>query len=373
MVITNFNQIKQRKITLLSIIIVVAAVGTILLLGSHAETPYISAEAESGSLSGAATKISDSTASGSGAVQFGNASATTTSSTNLNGQMGVSLGTWAFTYEGLTSAEQETALTNMVNDGVKWVRVDVDSNNGDLPFIKAAEAKGINILAILEADGATTATPASMASLAIHEVLVLKPYGVEDYEVLNEPNGCAYQLTASAYTDILKSVYPALKTADAKSFVVAGGLCPNSGSNEPYTFLTAMYAAGAHGYFDALNDHPYSFPDTPLDSSDASNPWSYLPQMRATMVANGDSNKQIWLTEYGCPTGSLNDGYPAECSQAEEAEDITDAYQQVKAMPYIGPFFVYDWQDAADDFGLYNSDGTAKTAPLAAFMEAAGK
>jgi len=50
------------------------------------------------------------------------------------------------------------------------------------------------------------------------------------------------------------------KTADSSAFVLSAGLCPAPSSYEPYTYLTAMYAAGAHGYFDAMNMHPYITP-----------------------------------------------------------------------------------------------------------------
>jgi hypothetical protein len=251
------------------------------------------------------------------------------------------------------------------------VRVDVDSNNGDIDIVKDAEANGINIDAIIEASGGTTTTPSSMASLAKSEVPLLKSYGVNTFEVLNEPNGCGYQLSASAYTAILQSTYTEIKAVDPNSTVLAAGLCPNSGSNEPYTYITAMYQAGAKGYFDALNDHAYSIPDTPLQTSDSWNPWSYLPEIHNIMVANGDADKKIWITEFGCPTGSLDDGFPAECTDATLAQQITDAHEQQINMPYIGPLFIYDWQDGADDFGLYNSAGEPKPDSVAAFKSAA--
>jgi hypothetical protein len=360
-----YNLVSKKNITAFTFILAAAILGTVLILGSHAASPYASSEAESGTLGGVASVGSDSTASGSKYVQFGSVS-------SLNGQMGISAGTWAFTYEGLSSSAQQTAINNMVADGVKWLRVDVDLNNGDEPLIKAVQTKGISVDAILQAsDGTTTTTPSSMASLATHEVSVLKPLGVETYEVLNEPNDCAYQLSASDYTAILKSVYTTIKAEDPNASVIAGGLCPNSGSNEPYTYVSAMYSAGAHGYFDALNDHAYTGAETPLQTSDPTNPWSYLPQIHQTMVDNGDGNKPIWITEFGCPTGSANDGFPVICTEDQLATQITDAYQQVKSMSYIGPLFIYDWQDGIDDFGLYNSDGTPKTAPLAAFTAAA--
>jgi endoglucanase len=67
MVISRFG-IKHKnaeRLTALLVIIVVAAIGTYLLTGSHAATPFAVTSAGSGSLSGAAIKQSD------GSVQFG--------------------------------------------------------------------------------------------------------------------------------------------------------------------------------------------------------------------------------------------------------------------------------------------------------------
>ncbi len=52
-------------------VIVFAGLGTMLILSSHAATPTASIEAESGTVSSAASAITDTTASGSGAVKFG--------------------------------------------------------------------------------------------------------------------------------------------------------------------------------------------------------------------------------------------------------------------------------------------------------------
>jgi hypothetical protein len=355
---------KRKYVASCSILILISAIGVHTLISSHAATPYAIVTADSGTLGGSATKSTCNGADDGSCVVFDSAV--------NNDPMGISTGTWEFTFQGLSATAQQAQINTMKADGVKWLRVDVDSNNGDVDIVKDAEANGINIDALMEASGGTTTTPSSMAALAKSEVPLLKSYGVNTFEVLNEPNGCGYRLTAAAYTAILQSTYPEIKAADPNSTVLAAGLCPNSGSNEPYTYITAMYQAGAKGYFDDLNDHAYSIPDTPLQTSDSWNPWSYLTEIHNIMVANGDGNKKIWITEFGCPTGSLDDGFPAECTDASLAQQITDAHAQQENMTYLGPLFIYDWQDGVDDFGLYNSDGSPKPDSVAAFKAAAG-
>ena len=92
------------------------------------------------------------------------------------------------------------------------------------------------------------------------------------------------------------------------------------------------------------------------------------------MNANGDSSKQIWLTEFGCPTGTAG-GYPADCTDATLAQQITDAFSSARTEGGIGPLLVYSWQDDPTDndgdFGLYNSNATPKPDSLAAYTKAA--
>jgi hypothetical protein len=284
---------------------------------------------------------------------------------------GIAPGTgYLLTFDSLSATAQAAQIALMKADGVRYLRVSVPCNNPNASLISQAEQAGIQVDALL-LDPCGGQTPSAFATLSTQAVSALKPLGVELYEVMNEPN-CA-GISASSYTAILKSSYTALKRADPSAFVLAAGLCPNGGSYEPYTYLQAMYRAGAKGYFDAANDHPYSFPDTPLQTGDGWNPWSYLPQMHAIMANNGDGSKQIWLTEFGCPTGT-DAGQPADCTPTTEGAQITDAFSMARSWSWAGPLFVFSWQDTSEDgdFGLYTSTGVAKAPALAAFEAAAG-
>jgi hypothetical protein len=71
----RIHKSSQTKLAFL-ICIIVAGLGVYSLISSHATTPYASQEAEYGSLTGAASVISDSAASGEEAVRFGNSCST---------------------------------------------------------------------------------------------------------------------------------------------------------------------------------------------------------------------------------------------------------------------------------------------------------
>jgi len=321
-----------NRITLSLVILVVAIVGTISLVISHAATPIVSITANSGTLSGAASVITDSTASDGRAVEFGSGGSGDIS--------GVPAGVSPFPDDNQTWSA--SWIPEMAADGVKYMRSDTGCNSYNQTIISEAENAGLQDDALIESP-CNGQTPADFAAQSTAVVDALKPYGVHIFEIMNEPN--CNGISASAYTAILQASYPAIKAADPTATVLMAGLCPNSGSNSPPTYLTAMYAAGAKGYFDAANDHPYTYPDTPDQTSDTWNPWSYLPEMHTIMADNGDGNKQIWLTEFGCPTGT-DGGYPADCTSATEGQQITDAFAEARGWSWIGPLFIYTWQDS---------------------------
>jgi hypothetical protein len=277
-------------------------------------------------------------------------------------------------FVSMTSSAQQAVISQMKGAGVGWLRLDVPSDYRFDTFVRDATSNGIQVDAVLQAWN-TTLDPSAFAGFATQAVHRLEPLGVKTYEILNEPNCDQYCMPATSYTRILQASYTAVKAVDPTATVLTAGLGTGSGSNEPYNYLTAMYQVGAEGYFDAFNVHPYSFPDTPSQTADDWNPWSYLSQLHEIMAANGDGNKKIWLTEFGCPTGAAA-GYRATCNDSSLAAQITDAFDQARGRGWVGPLFVYDWQDepstpGGDDFGLYYADGTPKAMSLAAFERAA--
>jgi polysaccharide biosynthesis protein PslG len=219
---------------------------------------------------------------------------------------------------------------------------------------------------------------------------------VDAWEVWNEPNLASYwrpQPDPQAYTSLLASVYTAIHAAAPAVTVVSAGLSPAGGTYAPIKFLAAMYLDGAHGSFDALGFHPYSYPALPTKVA-SWNAWQQMFQafptvgqpdtLRSLMVANGDEAKKIWATEYGAPTAGDtngdgvsncdNDGVAApgedNClTEAQQAVMVTTAYTQWRSYTWAGPLFWYAYQDLdtgslniEKNFGLVRSDGSQKPA-----------
>jgi hypothetical protein len=293
---------------------------------------------------------------------------------------------------GMTPAEIQANLALVQSTGSDTIRIDipwsaVEPTNGTYNWtevddiVDAASADGIAIDAVLNDTPAWAATPgtpaisgppASDGQFATFASAVASRYGtqISAYEIWNEPNSVQNWSTgpnAAAYTALLQAAYPAIKAADPSAIVVAGvlGSTVSVGdiTENPVTFLSQMYADGAEGYFDALSFHPYSYTqEFSQGTTTANSPIEQLEAIRALMVANGDSNKLIWATEYGLPTSTV--------SQQTQATFIGDFLNTWSGLSYAGPSFIYTLQDTSatntldpsDSFGVFNVDGTAKAA-----------
>jgi polysaccharide biosynthesis protein PslG len=126
----------------------------------------------------------------------------------------------------------------------------------------------------------------------------------------NEPNlsfEWGYRVTTPTdYADLLRVVYPAVKTANPEMVVLAGALAPTlEPAGSPWglndlTYLTALYEAGAAAHFDGLAVHTYgfTFPPEAEPGPELLN-FRRVELLRDIMVDFGDSHKSIFITETG--------------------------------------------------------------------------
>jgi hypothetical protein len=291
-------------------------------------------------------------------------------------------------------------LDQMVQLGATWVRFDIEW--GDVQYssptnstwasydtlvnaIAAHHLHGLGIIVFTpqwaRAAGCTggvecpPANPATFATFAAQVAARYKGDGIHAWEIWNEPNNYNFWATktdCNAYTALLKVTYPAIKQADPDAVVITGGLAPESTDDHntsPTDFLSCIYKDGGAPYFDAVGDHPYSFPAMPSD--DSAGAWGQMsetnPSLRSIMIANGDANKKIWITEFGTPTdGPDPQWYVSEASQTAMVTDAMDLY---KTFNWAGPFFWYTLEDSGNTtdtnenfFGLIRADGSTKPA-----------
>jgi hypothetical protein len=291
-------------------------------------------------------------------------------------------------------SQQQATLARMSSAGIKWVRVEANwgwiQRSGATSFdwsdldvtVAAIKAAGLNTDLVIDyapawariasaADNAY-AQPASPTDYATFAGLVAAryaPQGITTYEIWNEPNLQAFWEPSPDpvfYTSMLTDAYAAIKAVAPGATVLSGGLAPaaTDGINiNAIDYLTTMYASGAAGSFDGLGYHAYSYPALP-NTYESWSGWSQMnqtsPSLRSVMTANGDSGKQIWITEIGAPSAGT-DGIGTTGQANEVSQSIADA----KASTWIGGLFFYNYQDATtgtDYFGLIAANGTAKPA-----------
>jgi hypothetical protein len=282
-----------------------------------------------------------------------------------------------------STANIDKTLDEMQSIGVNSVRfmipwAGVEPSNGVYNFkqidaiVSAANARGISVIGLLDSTPgwaaqkgtpAISGPPASDATFAAFASKLATRYKGEiaGYEIWDEPNSKTFWSTGpnpAAYTALLKAAYTAIKAADPKAVVIAGALSSigtSKTSMDPVTFLKDMYAAGAKGYFNELSFHPYSTVEFSKGASTAGQPLNELAAMRAVMVANGDSSKEIWATEYGLPTSLVGN--------TTQATDIKDFLTTWRTISYVGPEYIYSAQDdSSGTYGIWTASWVAKPA-----------
>jgi hypothetical protein len=192
------------------------------------------------------------------------------------------------------------------------------------------------------------------------------------WEIWNEPNLDAFFLApdrAASYAALLRAAHEAIKAADPGATVVGGALSgPDAG------FTERLYALGAAGTFDVLSVHPYSGARSPLDPGDGSfeRPSFALgvPAVRAAMLRHGD-DRPLWLTEVGWNTSTVRDGpeWAHGVDEATQARHLSLAFRLAHGWPHVDALIWYALSDRSSDrgdpvanYGLLRADGTPKPA-----------
>ncbi len=286
---------------------------------------------------------------------------------------------------GKSPAEMDAEFADYAQLGARWIRTNFwwdvvqptraggyDWSRLDL-VVNAAERHGIEVIG--ELNGAPQwidrkfDTAFDRNAFRDYAVAAATHFGdrVDHWEVWNEQN--MRNITPADYTSLLKVVYPAVKAVDADDTVIAGGLAATpltgNGLYGAADYLRRMYANGAEGYFDAVGYHPYSFPLMPSNPA-AWNGWQIMEDgIRPTMVANGDSDLKIWMTELGAPTA----GGRNNMTQPQQAEIIRQAVDLASGYDWAGPIMWYSYKDrggAANHvenwFGIIGPNGERKQA-----------
>jgi polysaccharide biosynthesis protein PslG len=312
----------------------------------------------------------------------------------------------------LSRHEQLAWLSDFRALGITWIRIDISwaivqpARGGSYHWARydraVAEADSHGIHVDAQADYSTPwadsrgcarnsvkCQPKSPRLYAAYAAAIARHFGrgISAEEIWNEPNNVQFwhpRPNPAFYVRMLRDSYVAIKAVNPRLIVVSGGLAPepsNGTDLSAITFARDMFRDGAQGYFNAFGYHPYSYPALPDENAPWSG-WSQMgqtrPSIRSVLAQNGDAATPIWITEVGAPTDGPGKAVPCgsgtsfrargrHVSQCLQAKLITEIVQNERSSNWLGPAFIYSFQDLStnqadehDFFGIRTARGTAK-------------
>ncbi len=189
------------------------------------------------------------------------------------------------------------------------------------------------------------------------------------YQIWDEPNLSAMWgngiISPAGYLKLLQGARDAIKSVDPSARIVLAGLAPTVEETDvnlsPYLYLRKIYEAGGRDAFDIAATKPYGFDSPPDDrrvQPDVMN-FSRVIMLREEMVAHGDGDKAIWLTQWGwnaqLPNWQGQASLWSGVSEPEQAQYTSAAIQRVASEWYwTGAMFLYTLQpNATSDSALW--------------------
>lgn len=219
-------------------------------------------------------------------------------------------------------------------------------------------------------DGKVDGPPDDYAQFGIFLTKLATRYlgKVHAYEVWNEQNFSREwgggKIDAGKYVELLAIAYAALKAVDPNVVVISGALTP-TGFNDPniaiddVVYIQQMYdykngliktvcdAVGAHA--GGFNNPP---DDTPTKKSVPSTNFKGHPSfyfrriegLREIMILRGESEKMMWITEFGWSTLNKAKGYEygTDVTEADQAKYLTRAIEIGRGYGWVGGMFVWN-------------------------------
>jgi len=289
-------------------------------------------------------------------------------------------------YKYPSREDLEKVIKLIKEAGVGWIRMDFvwgdiepepqkfDFNKYDL-IVDLLAKNEIKILGILHYStdwasscGRWNCPPADTKLFVNYISKVIGRYKdkVKHWEIWNEPDSHIYWATQDGlkgYCSLLKEVYIAAKEVDPECKILNGGLAGGISS------VNHLYDNGAKDYFDILNLHIF---ESPIYADSIKRVLSFFKLARKIMARNGDAQKELWVTEIGCPgvkkgLNVKNWWMGKNPSEPQQAQWLKDAYTQLLRQGYAHKIFwaffrdcKNHWGNGIDYFGLVRWDYSTK-------------
>ncbi len=225
---------------------------------------------------------------------------------------------------------------------------------------------------------------------------------VAAYELWNEPNLAREwrgdTLDPARFVALVAEGATAVRAADPNALVISGapavtGINDGVEAIDDRVFLQGMYEAGIAQWVDGIGAHPYGFANPPDESwqdaehvaSGHNNHPSFffrdtVEDYHAIMLAYGDTERHLWVTEFGWPSTDGMGGmdttgweYGREVSEEQQAEYVVRAFQMGDERSWVGPMFLWNlnlamiWgnDDPVSAYSLLRPGGSYRPAYIA--------
>jgi hypothetical protein len=405
-ILHNFQKSKSfRSITVAVVVVIVAAIGTYLLTSSHAASPYASATASSGSLTGNATTTSCSGASTSTCVLFNSSGGGTTGLYNgkllglnsslsdlseLNNQN-------AYKQLNVNTVRGDLELSGSTFDDVgysgtsaQWIDTLTGQHVVPLPLLNQyIEMSDINVPDFVTATvnwcksycaGGSfyTNNPSADANYApqVLEILNEPYYGASyGYPVDNGSNGTPNDI--GAYSTLMQAIRSGLNSAGFGNIGILAAANNNSGGVSGWD--TDMVNNGAFAAAQGVTIHPYGPVDTSCTPSTSTSDCTVtsgdtdgtntggLGQLwwEHQFLDNNNLSNQannIYITEDGWCNESINDpgcsgGQYTETQKDQNISAIINALSTTSWFKGFWYFNLIPYQDCYQGQCAYNTYG----------------
>ncbi|MBV9748458.1 MAG: beta-galactosidase [Acetobacteraceae bacterium] len=171
------------------------------------------------------------------------------------------------------------------------------------------------------------------------------------YELWNEPWNAPCDRDPAVYARlVVAAVNAGRDTSSAVRFLIDGDTFYTTLGGQRADWIAGMYAAvpSLGKYFDALSIHPYGGdPTVQTPGGDTDNEPGYLVERaHVELVAHGDGDKPLWVTEIGWSTCS---GASACVTEAQQASYLAEFLHAAVTTwrSFVRAVFVYDLRDIA--------------------------
>lgn len=174
---------------------------------------------------------------------------------------------------------------------------------------------------------------------------LMKPYGVDTLEIINEPN-LSKVLKPDIYAGVLESVYRIVKE-DYPNVKIAGPTVAEIPVTSETDYIPELFKKGGLKNIDIVSVHPYNWRFAPEFAGNIEK----INKLRELCKEYGKPNVPIWATETGYPTATKN-------QQIREAGNDTGVLAQAQWMSrsiiinisehILDKIFLYTLHDGAD-------------------------